>query len=110
MQKVILIGIAAALAVAASAANAQQATKPLKATEQASKIGAQLYVSTGCIACHGNAGQGSNSGPRLAGRTFPLEFFSRQMRQPMDEMPPYSERVIDAQQLAALHAYVSTLK
>lgn len=72
--------------------------------------GAQLYVSTGCTQCHGLVGQGGNAGPRLAAKNYTLEAFTKLVREPLEEMPPYTERVLDAGQMARLHAYVATLK
>jgi mono/diheme cytochrome c family protein len=77
---------------------------------EATSTGAQLYVSTGCAQCHGLVGQGGNAGPRLAAKDYTLEFFTKRLRQPVEEMPPYTERVLNAAQVARLHAHVATLK
>ena len=90
-------------AVAWSKPPAPSAGKPAAA-------GRMIYDGTGCAECHGYAGQGGSAGPRLAGKALAVEAFSRQLRHPVEEMPPYSEKVIDADQLVALHAYVADMK
>ena len=72
--------------------------------------GAALYAEVGCAECHGFVGQGGRAGPRLAGKAFTREGFAKQLRHPVDEMPPYSEQVLDAARLARLYDYVSTLR
>lgn len=82
---------------------------PLAAPPRAA-AGAQLYAQFGCAECHGYAGQGGSAGPRLAGKPFSSDGFRQQLRHPADEMPPYSERVLSAEQIDLLQAYVGTLK
>ncbi|MDB5697214.1 MAG: hypothetical protein JWN69_18 [Alphaproteobacteria bacterium] len=76
----------------------------------AKSAGAHLYVATGCFQCHGYVGQGGMAGPRIAGKAYALEAFARQLRHPSDEMPPYTPRVMSDADVAALHAYVATMK
>ncbi|MDB5461356.1 MAG: cytochrome c, mono- and diheme variant family [Caulobacteraceae bacterium] len=69
--------------------------------------GQQLFVSTGCYQCHGVQGQGSAAGPRLAPTPLPLDAFSRQLRQPRDKMPIYTEVVMPERDLADVYAYMT---
>jgi mono/diheme cytochrome c family protein len=107
MVKRILL-IASVLTGLAAAGSVVAAPKP-RGTGAASE-GARLYVATGCYQCHGYAGQGGMAGPRVAGKNYQFEAFRRQLRHPSDEMPPYTERVMSDAEIAALQAYVATMK
>src|SRR5712692_3082340 len=52
--------------------------------------GKQIYMRVGCYACHGREAQGASTGPRLGPNPLPLPVFSRAVRTPRNEMPPYS--------------------
>jgi ubiquinol-cytochrome c reductase cytochrome c subunit len=57
--------------------------------------GKKLYVSYGCYQCHGYEAQGSSaSGPRLGPRPIAFTAFSRYVRQPTGQMPPYTTKVV----------------
>ena len=56
------------------------------------ETGKKLFVSYGCWQCHGYEGQGGAAGPRLAPRPLPFAGFSRYVRRPTNQMPPYTER------------------
>lgn len=70
--------------------------------------GKTLYVKYGCYACHGYAGHGG-AGARLAPNPIVLPAFTRYVRRPTNVMPPYTEKVMTDQQLADIHAYLTTL-
>jgi mono/diheme cytochrome c family protein len=108
MVKRILL-IASVLGGLAAAGGVVAAPKPPRGAAATSE-GARLYVATGCYQCHGYAGQGGMAGPRVAGKNYQLEAFRRQLRHPSDEMPPYTERVMSDADIAALQAYVATMK
>src|SRR5262245_44913117 len=61
--------------------------------------GKKLYETVGCSQCHGLAGQGGAAGPKLIDPT-PFPAFVAQLRTPRQVMPPYTERVMSAQQVA----------
>lgn len=103
VSKVSIAASGAALAAAVSASSARPSTQPHRSGET-------LYAALGCAQCHGYAGQGGNAGPRLAGKPYPLEAFVEQLRHPADEMPPYTAKVLDDAQAAALHAHVTSLR
>src|SRR5512145_1140961 len=83
----------------------QQNTAPAgNATE-----GKKLYVSYGCYQCHGYEAQGSSAtGPRLGPRPIAFAAFSRYVRQPTGQMPPYTTKVVSDADLANIYAFVSS--
>src|SRR6185503_14916053 len=57
--------------------------------------GRKLFASYGCYQCHGYEGQGSSAtGPRLGPRPLPLASFTRYVRRPTGQMPPYTTKVV----------------
>jgi mono/diheme cytochrome c family protein len=70
--------------------------------------GKKLYASYGCYQCHGYAAQGG-PGPRLAPRPLVLAAFSKYVRQPTGEMPPYTVKVLSDSQMADIHAFLRTI-
>lgn len=105
----LLLGLALISAGGVAASSGAKVARGGESDPQVAGGGA-LFGALDCGACHGHVGQGTNAGPRLAGRDFSLKAFTYQLRRPMEEMPPYSEKVLDDAQVAQLHAYVSTLK
>ncbi|HXJ00506.1 MAG TPA: c-type cytochrome [Micropepsaceae bacterium] len=74
--------------------------------------GRALYMANGCSYCHGTAGQGGGGrtgGLRIANMGIGLEAFRNQLRHPVNEMPPYVESAMPDQQVADIHAFVSSL-
>jgi mono/diheme cytochrome c family protein len=70
--------------------------------------GAKLFVSLGCGACHGFEAQGSRDGPKLnPPPAFPVT--ELQIRQPRDLMPPFREKILSAQGMADIYAYLLSL-
>jgi mono/diheme cytochrome c family protein len=74
--------------------------------------GKALYMKNMCYTCHGTAGQGGDrgSGPRLAPNLFPWEAFTVAVRRPRESMPRYPVEHVSDQELADIHAYLSTFK
>ena len=70
--------------------------------------GKKLYVSYGCWQCHGYEGQGGAAGPRLAPRPLPLAGFSRYVRRPTNQMPPYTVKVVPDADLEHIHAFLTS--
>jgi len=69
--------------------------------------GRKLFASYGCYQCHGYEGQGSSAtGPRLGPRPLPLASFSRYVRRPTGQMPPYTTKVVSDSDLAKIHAFL----
>ena len=70
--------------------------------------GKKLFVSVGCYQCHGYEAQGGSAGPRLAPRPLPYAGFSRYVRRPTNQMPPYTERLVPDTDLAHIYAYLQS--
>lgn len=69
--------------------------------------GKRLFASVGCYQCHGYEAQGSSStGPRLGPRPIAFAAFSRYVRQPTGQMPPYTAKVVSDAELANIYAFV----
>ncbi len=101
----LLAGAALACAVTLPAA-AQDAPKGDAAN------GKRLYLADGCFMCHGRVGQGgayNGPAPVLAQTQMPFDGFKGQLRQPVDDMPAYSEAVMSDQQIADIFAFVQSL-
>jgi mono/diheme cytochrome c family protein len=99
-------GIAAALLGFVGAARAQDAP-PGDAFE-----GKRLYLAVGCFTCHGRSGQGgamNGPAPILAKTQMPFDGFKGQLRNPANEMPAYSEKVMTDKQIADIYAFVESL-
>jgi ubiquinol-cytochrome c reductase cytochrome c subunit len=92
-------------AVSAQTPAPQQDTAPAgNATE-----GRKLYVGYGCYQCHGYEAQGSSAtGPRLGPRPIAFAAFSRYVRQPTGQMPPYTAKVVSDADLTNIYAFVSS--
>ena len=101
-MKRILIGLAAAFAVAAHA----------QAPAGDAKRGHAAYMKNMCHTCHGTAGQGGDrgSGPRIAYDVWPWEAFAQQVRRPRQSMPRYDTAHVSDADLADIYAYVAGQK
>ena len=73
--------------------------------------GNAAFMKYGCWQCHGTQGQGSvaSNGKVLAPNPLPYESFSAFVRSTNGAMPPYSERVLPNDDLADIHAYLSSI-
>ena len=96
-----------AFVVAAATAVAQAPQNSPAARQGDVEKGRKLFVSYGCYQCHGYEAQGSTAtGPRLGPKPIPLAAFSRYVRQPGGQMPPYTAKVLSDPELAAIYAFV----
>ena len=74
--------------------------------------GKTLFVTNGCWQCHGFQGQGSvatSNGKVLAPDPLPWDTFSSFIRTSNTGMPPYSAKVLPDEDLADIHAYLSSI-
>ncbi len=74
--------------------------------------GKRLYLAVGCFTCHGRSGQGgamNGPAPILAKTAMPFDGFKGQLRQPVNDMPAYSEKVMTDRQIADIYAFVESL-
>jgi ubiquinol-cytochrome c reductase cytochrome c subunit len=105
--KALFILTAFVLAAAAAAAQAPGATAAARAGE--AEKGRKLFVSYGCYQCHGYEAQGSTAtGPRLGPKPIPIAAFTRYVRQPGGQMPPYTAKVLTEAELASIYAFVDS--
>lgn len=99
----VVASTAAAIVVAQTPALQRSTAAPVGNADE----GKKLYVSYGCYQCHGYEAQGSSAtGPRLGPRPIAYAAFSRYVRQPTGQMPPYTAKVASDADLANIYAYV----
>jgi mono/diheme cytochrome c family protein len=85
---------------------------PLTAAAPAgnAETGRKLFASDGCYQCHGYEAQGSTAtGPRLGPRPISFAAFSRYVRQPTGQMPPYTNKIVSDTDLAHIYAFLRAL-
>lgn len=70
--------------------------------------GASLYVTAGCVTCHGLAGLGGPVGPAIAGAR--REAVVQRARLGPDGMPRFDPDALTDEQLADIAAYLATLE
>jgi ubiquinol-cytochrome c reductase cytochrome c subunit len=105
LARAVCVFLALAPAVAAQTLSQQPAAGPAGNAE----AGKKLYVSYGCYQCHGYEAQGSNAtGPRLGPRPIAFAAFSRYVRQPTGQMPPYTVKVVSEADLTSIYAFVQS--
>ncbi len=71
--------------------------------------GRRLYMTVGCVHCHGSEGQGSNAGPRLVSRSLTSESVAAFIRTRGTQMPAYSATVLDDSAVAAITAFLQSV-
>ncbi len=114
-------GATAADAVATDAtptdAVATDATPVSTTTRDSVREGKRLFLAVGCYECHGTTGAGASTGPKLAPDPLPLPAFAYQLRHPIGvphygsmRMPPYGSAVLSDTQVAAIYAYLKSIK
>jgi mono/diheme cytochrome c family protein len=104
--------LAAGCAAALSLCGAVDAARAQDAPAGDAANGKRVYLATGCFECHGRSGQGgafNGPAPILAKTALPFEAFKAQMRNPSNDMPAYSEKVMPDRQLADIYAYLQAL-
>jgi|SRR5688572_3056534 len=104
-MKILLFAFLIGTAVSAQTPAPQQSAAPAGNAE----TGRKLFVSYGCYQCHGYEAQGSNAtGPRLGPRPIAFAAFSRYVRQPTAQMPPYTAKVVSDADLTNMYAFVQS--
>ena len=69
----------------------------------------KIFTSYGCYQCHNYAANGGGAGPRLAPKPIAFQAFTRQVRKPSNEMPPYTAKVVSDKELADIYAFLLTI-
>ena len=99
MKTAIIVLTFAAAALAQTAAPAGDA-----------KNGKKLFAADGCYQCHGYEAQGATpTGPRLGPRPIAFAQFSKYVRQPTGQMPPYTTKSVPDKDLADIYAFLQSL-
>ena len=70
--------------------------------------GKKLFMAAACYACHGYVGQGGSAGPRLGPPAISFAAFIGELRNPREDMPPYTAKVFSDAQVADMYAFVKT--
>ena len=96
--------IAPACLVAAVAATAlAQTTAPAGNAQN----GRKAFAANGCYECHGYEAQGATpTGPRLGPKPIAFAQFTKYVRQPTGQMPPYTIKSIPDKDLADIYAFL----
>jgi ubiquinol-cytochrome c reductase cytochrome c subunit len=72
--------------------------------------GKKLYTSIGCFECHGRQAEGTSvGGPRLGPNPISFPAFSKYIRQPTGQMPPFTIKVTSDADLADIYAFLQSL-
>ena len=72
--------------------------------------GRHLFARYGCYQCHQLEAQGASAtGPRLGPRPIPFANFSKYVRRPTGQMPPYTAKVVKDSELADIYAFLESL-
>ena len=105
---IFLFALVAALLVS-PAARAQQASDAAPAGNV--ERGKKLFNTVGCYECHGRMGQGAQqtSAVRIGPPIESFDVFKSLVRQPVNQMPPYSAKAIPDQDLADIYAYLKSI-
>jgi mono/diheme cytochrome c family protein len=101
----LLIVLGAMASLLAAQTPAAQNTAPAGNVENGKKI----FSAYGCYQCHGYVGQGGGAGARL--NPVPLNWpnFTKYVRHPAGQMPPYTAKVVTDQELADIYAYLQSI-
>ena len=72
--------------------------------------GRKLFAKFGCYQCHQYEAQGATAtGPRLGPHPIPFANFTKYVRHPTNQMPPYTEKVVKDSELADIYAFLQSL-
>ena len=74
--------------------------------------GKLVFLKEACFTCHGRSGQGgayNGPAPILAQTALPFEGFKAQVRNPVNDMPAYSDAVLSDKDIADIYAFVKSL-
>jgi mono/diheme cytochrome c family protein len=89
-------------------AGAQAPAASAQAPAGNAENGKKLWNEVGCWQCHGYAGQGG-AGPKLAPNPIAYQGYTRAIRTPRSQMPPYTTKVLSDAQLADIYAFLKAV-
>jgi mono/diheme cytochrome c family protein len=108
VKQIVRIALAAALLSAGALTGAQAQDAP--AGDAAN--GKRLFLTDGCFTCHGRSGQGgayNTPAPILAKTALPFDGFKGQIRNPVNDMPAFSDALLSDKDIADIYAFVQSL-
>ena len=108
-MRVLLVLASTLLASVVSAQTPPAQTSAPAAPRGNAENGKRIFSAYGCYQCHNYAAHGGGAGPRLAPRPIPFPAFTRAIREPRNQMPPYTQKVVTDQELADIYAFLSTI-
>jgi len=84
---------------------------PISLASANAQNGKRIYTSYGCYQCHGREGQGSTqtAGPRIGPPAISVSAFASAMRQPTNEMPPYTSKVVSDSDIADMYVFLQSI-
>jgi len=88
------------------------ATRAQDAPKGDAANGKKVYLASGCMYCHGRAGQGgamNYPAPPLAKTELPLEALKMVLRDSLRDMPAYSEQVLADKDVVDIYAFLQSL-
>jgi mono/diheme cytochrome c family protein len=86
------------------------ASQDEKPSASSIRNGKKLYISYGCFECHGRQAEGTSvGGPRLGPNPISFPAFSKYIRQPTGQMPPFTAKVTSEADLADIYAFLQSL-
>jgi mono/diheme cytochrome c family protein len=103
------------MAVAACAVTAVWTGVPAQAQDAPkgdAANGKRIFLALGCFTCHGRSGQGgayNGPAPVLAHTALPFDGFKGQVRNPVNDMPAFSDAVASDKDLADIFTFVTGL-
>jgi mono/diheme cytochrome c family protein len=86
----------------------EEAPALTEAERELIEAGHQVYLDSGCAACHGENAEGTDAGPALPGHTEAV--VRRQVRSPVGAMPVFPPDKLSASDLDALVTYITSLE
>ena len=102
----------AALAMAVLCASAPVVAADQVGPQGDAANGKQIYLRDACFTCHGRSGQGgayNGPAPILAHTALPFDGFAGQVRNPVKDMPAFSDAVLSDKDVADIYAFVESL-
>jgi mono/diheme cytochrome c family protein len=113
MKIAVLVVVTAALISGATRSIGQAAAQSSPAAAAPAgnaETGKRLFTKDGCYECHGLQGQGAQaSAPRIGPDPIAFQAFSRYLRKPTGEMPPYTDKVLPDKDVADIYAFLKSL-
>ena len=106
-----ILGVVLLAAFALPAQNTSPQTDKSQAISAGNvEAGKKIFTKDGCYECHGREGQGASqgAGPRIGPPQLSFDAFTKYVRQPTAQMPPYTSKVISDQELADIFAYLQS--